>query len=61
MSKSNRSAESPRRVRRSFSEEIIRSELVEAAVDWEWSSARWYAGEENVPLQMDRTVPMVEE
>ncbi|WP_145195847.1 hypothetical protein [Thalassoglobus polymorphus] len=26
----------------------------ETAVDWEWSSARWYAGEEDVPLQMDR-------
>ncbi len=33
----------------------------ETAVDWEWASARWYAGEEDVPLQMDRTLPMVEE
>ncbi len=42
-------------------ENPVRSQLVETAVDWEWSSARWYAGEEDVPLQMDRTLPMVEE
>ncbi|QDT31485.1 hypothetical protein Mal48_07190 [Thalassoglobus polymorphus] len=33
----------------------------ETAVDWEWSRARWYAGEEDVPLQMDRTLPIMEE
>ncbi len=35
----------------------IRRGLVERAVDWEWSSARWYAGIRPVPIEMDRTIP----
>jgi putative transposase len=31
--------------------------LVERAEDWEWSSARWYAGLPGVHLEMDRTLP----
>jgi putative transposase len=31
----------------------VRRGLVDAATDWTWSSARWYAGLEGVPLEMD--------
>ncbi|MSR58535.1 MAG: hypothetical protein EXS05_12915 [Planctomycetaceae bacterium] len=28
------------------------------ATDWEWSSARWYAGSWPVPFDIDATLPM---
>jgi putative transposase len=31
----------------------VRAELVKNPTDWEWSSARWYAGEAEVKLKMD--------
>ncbi len=34
----------------------VRRELVRAPGDWIWSSARWYDGERDVPLQMDDTL-----
>jgi putative transposase len=37
----------------------VRRGLVTRAIDWEWSSARWYAGMSPVYLQMDRTVPSI--
>ncbi len=37
----------------------VRRGLVERTVDWEWSSARWYAGMNPVWLEMDRTLPML--
>ena len=36
----------------------VRRGLVECAEDWEWSSARWYAGLRPVPIEMDPTIPM---
>jgi putative transposase len=35
----------------------VRRELVARPKDWEWSSARWYAGMRPVPIEMDRTIP----
>ncbi|HUT11932.1 MAG TPA: transposase [Thermoguttaceae bacterium] len=35
----------------------VRRGLVARPEDWEWSSARWYAGLEPVHVQMDRTIP----
>ena len=35
----------------------VRRGLVERPEDWEWSSARWYAGTRPVPLEMDATLP----
>jgi putative transposase len=35
----------------------VRRGLVEKPEDWEWSSARWYAGIKPVPLEMDPTLP----
>lgn len=35
----------------------VKRGLVERAEDWEWSSARWYAGETPTLLDMDRTLP----
>lgn len=35
----------------------IRRGLVEHAEDWEWSSARWYAGIRPVRIDMDDTIP----
>lgn len=35
----------------------VRRRLVERPEDWEWSSARWYAGQTPVPLEMDPTLP----
>jgi putative transposase len=35
----------------------VRRGLVQRALDWEWSSARWYAGLDPVKLEMDRTIP----
>lgn len=39
----------------------VRKELVERPEDWEWSSARWYAGIMPVHLELDRTLPMFAE
>lgn len=36
----------------------VRRGLCERATDWEWSSARWYAGIRPVRLEMDATLPM---
>jgi putative transposase len=35
----------------------VRRGLVERATDWEWSSARWYAGMLPVKIDMARTLP----
>ena len=35
----------------------VRRGFVERPQDWEWSSARWYAGMLPVPIEMDRTLP----
>jgi putative transposase len=32
----------------------VRKNLVESAVDWQWSSARFYAGMSDVVLAIDR-------
>jgi putative transposase len=37
----------------------VRRRLCERATDWEWSSARWYAGMRPVPFQIDATLPMM--
>ncbi len=37
----------------------VRRDLVESPTDWEWSSARWYEGDEKVKLRMDATLPML--
>jgi putative transposase len=39
----------------------VRRGLVERATDWEWSSARWYAGMSPVQIELDRTLPMLVE
>ena len=36
----------------------IRRGLCEQAIDWEWSSARWYAGIRPVRFEIDATLPM---
>jgi putative transposase len=33
--------------------------LVEKAIDWEWSSAGWYAGIRPVLIEIDPTLPMI--
>ncbi|MBX3450898.1 MAG: transposase [Planctomycetaceae bacterium] len=38
----------------------VRRGLVERSHDWEWSSARWYNGEPNCRLEIDRTLPMID-
>jgi putative transposase len=35
----------------------VRRGLVTRAVEWQWSSARWYAGMTPVHLEIDRTLP----
>ncbi len=35
----------------------VRRGLVTAAEDWEWSSARWYAGIRPVRIEIDGTIP----
>jgi putative transposase len=35
----------------------VRRGLVERAIDWPWSSARWYAGISPVPIEIDSTFP----
>jgi putative transposase len=37
----------------------VRRGLVERAVDWQWSSARWYAGLHPVLIEMDATLPTI--
>ena len=37
----------------------VRRGLVERPEDWEWSSARWYAGMPPVRMEMDRTLPTI--
>lgn len=39
----------------------VRKNLVAKPEDWEWSSARWYAGVRPVSLEMDATVPRIYE
>ena len=34
----------------------VRRMLVAKSEDWEWSSARWYAGIRTVPIEMDMVV-----
>ncbi len=36
----------------------MRRGLVQRAIDWRWSRARWYAGIRPVPIEMDATIPM---
>lgn len=36
----------------------VRRGLCKRATDWEWSSARWYAGIRPVPVEIDATLPM---
>lgn len=36
----------------------VRRGLVSRPEDWLWSSARWYAGIQPVPIEMVRTIPM---
>lgn len=38
----------------------VRRGLVERAIDWEWSSARWYAEMEPCLLRMDATLPWMD-
>ena len=35
----------------------VRRGLVENAIDWQWSSARWYAGVRPVAIEIDATLP----
>lgn len=35
----------------------VRAGLVKHPTAWEWSSGRWYAGEKDVPIAMDATLP----
>ena len=37
----------------------VRRRLVERPEDWDWSSARWYAGIRPCAIEMDRTIPML--
>ena len=39
----------------------VRRGLVACAEDWEWSSARWYAGIRPVRIEMDDTIPQQHE
>jgi putative transposase len=39
----------------------VRRGLVERSEDWEWSSARFYAGMNPVKIAMDRSLPMFQE
>lgn len=38
----------------------VRRGLVSHPEEWEWSSARWYGGDCNVPIPMDQTLPTTE-
>jgi putative transposase len=37
----------------------VRRGLAERSTDWKWSSARWYDGVADVPIAMDRMLPMI--
>jgi putative transposase len=37
----------------------VRRGLVSRPEEWFWSSAGWYAGVQPVPIEMDRTIPMI--
>jgi putative transposase len=37
----------------------VRRGLVAVAEEWEWSSARWYAGITPARIEMDKTLPSV--
>jgi putative transposase len=37
----------------------LRRDLAKRSTEWEWSSARWYAGIRPVPVEMDATLPMM--
>ena len=37
----------------------VRRGIVDNLLDWTWSSARFWAGETNVPIQMDKTLNVV--
>jgi len=39
----------------------VRRGLVERPEDWEWSSSRWYADIRPVPLEIDPTLPPIED
>ena len=39
----------------------VRRGLVQRAIDWEWSSTRWYHGEQGCHLDRDRTLLMLSE
>jgi len=39
----------------------VRRALVTRSEDWRWSSAQWYAGVRPVPIEMDKTLPMIVE
>ncbi len=39
----------------------VRRGLVARPEDWEWSSARWYAGIRPVPIEIDPTIPPCDE
>jgi hypothetical protein len=39
----------------------VRRGLVALAEDWEWSSARWYAGMRPVRIEIDGTLPLKHE
>jgi putative transposase len=39
----------------------VRRGLVTAAEEWEWSSARWYAGLRPVRIEIDKTLPLKHE
>jgi putative transposase len=39
----------------------VRRGLVQKAVDWSWSSARWYAGIRPVLIELDGTMPTIHE
>ncbi|QDV38862.1 REP-associated tyrosine transposase [Tautonia plasticadhaerens] len=47
------------RVVESIHRNPVRRGLVGRPEDWEWSSARWYAGFRPVPLEIDPTLPRV--
>ena len=36
----------------------VRRGLAQFTEDWTWSSARWYAGLKDVPLEIDPTMPL---
>jgi len=39
----------------------VRRGLIKEPEDWEWSSARWYAGVRPVRLEIDPIIPRIHE